>query len=108
MLLAGTPIAADEMGRRLTEFNDREWEVADAAERLVERHNLISRFRQEELDLIKYRKLDVRRDLQKAINFYGQSKKKVDLEELKRIRESIRDLNKAIDEVEDILLHGQR
>jgi hypothetical protein len=94
--------------QRLTDFNEHEWRVAEAAARLIERCSDVSRFTHEELQLIAWRKPRVRADLQQALNAYGQPGKRVNRKRLKEILASIRDLNDAIDETEHALLHGNR
>jgi hypothetical protein len=92
----------------LSDFNDHEWKVADVAARLLDRCQKVSNITRGELELIHWRKPQVRRDVQQALNAFGQKNFKIDVERLKRIRSSIVDLNRAIDEAEHTLLHGRR
>jgi hypothetical protein len=92
---------------KLTDFNDKEWQVADAAVRLVQRCGKVSNLTQRELELIGWRKPRIREELQYAINQYGQPGAQIDKERVKKIRDGIKELNRAIDEAEDKLLHGR-
>ena len=56
----------------LSNFNDTEWKVADAAARLVEEVGPVSNITKDDLDLIGWRKPKIREDIQRVVNFYGQ------------------------------------
>jgi hypothetical protein len=107
-ILDGTETETDELSKRLASFNDKEWKIAEIAARLVERCSRVSNLTHEELQLIGWRKPRVREEVQQAINSWNQPKARVNKKKLKKIRDGIRDLNKAIDDAEDKLLHGRK
>jgi hypothetical protein len=92
---------------KLRDFNDKEWKVADAASRLIEHCGRVSNLTQRELELIGWRKPKIREELQYAINQYRQPRARIDKERVRMIRDGIIELNRAIDEAEDKLLHGR-
>ena len=98
----------DELLKRLRNFNDKEWQIADAAARLIERCPKVSNLTHREIQLIGWRKPNIREELQDAINRYGQPRARIDKQELQSLRDRITELNNAIDEAEDKLLHGRR
>lgn len=108
-LLAG--IRPDEawVSQRLRDFNDSEWLVAEAAARLssdVDRLPGISRMMSRELELIRFRKIDIRSTVQNLINPYFQPGHRINRSRMKKLRLGITELNDAIDKAEHILLHG--
>jgi hypothetical protein len=107
-IIEGTSTDIDELRRRLVDFNDREWQVADTAARLLEPCRKISNLTHEELQLIGWRKPNVRRELQEIINQWDQPKSRLSKQRLKKVRAGIKDLNAAIDAAEDKLLHGRK
>jgi hypothetical protein len=107
-ILNGSSKDYEALGRKLRDFNDKEWEVADAAARIVQRCERTSNVTHREIELIGWRKPAVRAEIQATINGWGQPGKRVSKAKLKKLRDQISDLNKAIDEVEDALLHGRR
>jgi hypothetical protein len=107
-ILDGTETSTDELGKRLATFNDKEWKIADIAARLMDRCPRVSNLTNEELQLIGWRKPRVREELQQAINGWHQPRARMNKKNLKKIRDGIRDLNKAIDDAEDKLLHGRK
>ena len=96
-----------EIPAELLEFNDSEWEIADIADRLLHESGDVSKFTQEEVQLIGWRKPRIRSEVQDALGLYGQDGFKPNLPKLRRIRDGIQDLNRAIDEVEHMLMHGK-
>ncbi len=108
-LLGDAKIDDNWLRARLVDFNDREWAVVNAASRLAEDADGlpgISHMMRQELDLLRWRKIDLRKELQEIINPYFLPRRKVDMAELSRVRDGIADLNRAIDEAEHILLHS--
>ncbi len=106
-LIAGKRIDFSQLEELLTDFNDREWQVADCIARFIEGCSRVSNLTREELQLIAWRKPSIRKDLQEIVNPYGQRSRRIDLANLKRVRTGISDLNRAIDEADDLLLHGR-
>jgi hypothetical protein len=107
-ILDGTEAETDELSKRLAAFNDKEWKIAEIAARLMEHCPRVSNLTNEELQLIGWRKPRVREEIQRAINSWNQPKAQVNKKKLKKIRDGIRDLNRAIDDAEDKLLHGRK
>jgi hypothetical protein len=107
-ILHGTEAETDELSKRLAAFNDKEWKIADTAARLMEHCPRVSNLTNEELKLIGWRKPRVREEIQETINSWNQPKARMNKTKLKKIRDGIRDLNKAIDDAEDKLLHGRK
>jgi hypothetical protein len=107
-IIDGTSTDIEELRRRLVDFNDREWQVADTAKRLIEPCRKISNLTHEELQLIGWRKPSVRKDLQEIINKWDQPNARLSKQRLKKVRDGIKDLNAAIDAAEDKLLHGRK
>lgn len=110
--LDGREIGKEELRKVLSGFNDQEWNVAAAVERLsaeaVREVKGISRLTSRELDRVKEMKLSVRKDVQRALNDYGLPGFKVNKRRLRAIVSKIERLNAAIDEAEDMLQHGRR
>jgi hypothetical protein len=106
-LLDGERPPEEEVQNILSDFNDHEWKVADAAARLMEEIGPVSNITREELQIISWRKPRVREDVKRHLNMYGQTGYRVDRAKLVELKASIDDLNNAIDEVEHLLVNGR-
>jgi len=100
-LIAGE---APEVPPALLEFCDYDSQVAQTADRLLHESGNISRLRRDDVQLIGWRKPQIRSDVKELVLGYGQADFIPNIEELMKLRTGINDLNAAIDEVEDLLM----
>lgn len=105
-VIAGERPKREMVEETLTSFNDHQWAVARATERLANEFGPVSQISREDLQLISWEKTDVRREVQDAMNLWGRGRFSPNIEKLTKVRSSIDDLNKAIDEIEHMLIHG--
>jgi hypothetical protein len=106
-IIDGKKVASDKIHRVLTKFNDVEWQVGRQLEMLVYEERFqslsVSLSTARQLDEIRYGKINVRRAIQEEINAFGQPRRKVDVEVLKKLRKDVLKLNKLIEDVEEKL-----
>jgi hypothetical protein len=101
----GEKVSRDEVSTALIQFNDGEPEVERAAanllfERLSREHGLSLRTIQK-LEMVRYGKISLRRNIQNEINYYGIGRTKPDKEAVKALLADIEKLNAMILDVEE-------
>ena len=104
-LIDGRSPKVEEVQSILNHFNDVEWRVDRALEELAfdaRFGNLsLSISTVNQLDQIRWGKINVRRAVQEAINHYGQPRRKVDEGGLVELRDAIVNLNFLIEQIEE-------
>lgn len=99
----GKPTAA-QIQSVLGDFNDAEWEVQRFAHSLsfdaLEGEMLVSLRSARALELIRFGKVSLRRDIQNAINSIGQPRAKISLSLISELSARVRDLNEGIEKLE--------
>lgn len=102
---AGDKIPAEELSRALIEFNDGEPAVERAAHHLeferLHREYGVSLRTVQNLELVRYGKLSLRRKIQDEINYYGRPRVKPDVDRVKRLLAEIESLNSRILDAEE-------
>jgi outer membrane murein-binding lipoprotein Lpp len=104
-IAAGTSVDPERLQRALTDFNDGQWNV----ERALSKINFSNLGKVLDLSLkniktltnISYGKSQLRSQIQREINFYGQRGNKSDRELLKVLIAEIENLNAQIEELEE-------
>lgn len=102
---AGEVLEGEEVSKALIEFNDGEPAVERAAshlmfERLHREYGLSLRTIQN-LEMVRYGKLSLRRSIQEEINYYGRGRTKPDVHRVKRLLADIESLNARILDAEE-------
>jgi hypothetical protein len=103
--------AIDERRREsvMSSFNDSEWRIQSIADRLtfeeLAKDGHVSLKTARQLDLVRMGKLSLRREIQDAINHYGQPRAPVNRDEVQQLVDAVRRLNAQIEEV-DAALNG--
>lgn len=107
---AGEKVTEEELSEALLRFNDGEPAVARAADLLaferLEKEFGISLRTVQTLELVRYGKLSLRRDIQDEINYYGRGRVKPDREKIKKLLADIDALNSVILEAEEVVGSG--
>jgi hypothetical protein len=103
----GEPIEASAISDGLLAFNEKEWRVRDALERLVEDVEGISGRMRLDVAKVADEKEGLRVQLQEVLNPWFTSGPRVRGTEAGVLISKILELNAAIDAVEDALLHGR-
>jgi hypothetical protein len=103
----GEEITQDRIQQALSDFNDREWQVAEALQR-IDFHYLRNEFglslaTLRVLEQLQYGKFDLRRAVQREVNFYGQSGIKPNKPAAKRLIAAIETLNAEIEDIEGVV-----
>jgi hypothetical protein len=106
----GEKVSEEELSKALLEFNDGEPAVARASELLaferLENELGISLRTVQTLELLRYGKLSLRRDIQNEINYYGRGRVKPNREKIKELLAQIDKLNSVILEAEEVVGSG--
>ena len=106
-LIDGKKVAPDKVRNILTRFNDAEWRVSRRLELLTfeERFQTmsVSLSTARQLNEIRNGKINVRRAIQEEINAYGQPRRKIDRNTIKKLRRDVLKLNKLIEDMEEKL-----
>jgi hypothetical protein len=106
-IIDGKKVAPEKIQRVLTRFNDAEWGVGRQLQMLIYEERFqslsVSLSTVRQLDEIRNGKLNVRRAIQEELNGFGQPRRKVDVEALKKLRKDVLKLNKLIEDVEEKL-----
>ena len=91
----------------LSSFNDAEWRGQSITDRLsfdeLLKDGCISLRAARQLDLVRLGKLSLRREIQNAINHYGQPREQVDRDEVRKLLDAVSRLNTQIEDVEAAL-----
>jgi hypothetical protein len=108
---AGEEVSREEVSATLIQFNDGEPRVERAAanllyERLSREFGLSLRVVQQ-LELIRYGKVSLRRQIQEEINYYGLGRTTPNKEKVKFLLGEIEKLNAAILDVEEVVNVGK-
>ena|SRR5258708_5329682 len=100
-------IASDELRERLINFNDREWEVGRALEALdfdrLQQDLRLSLATVNTLEQIRHGKINLRRNIQEEVNYYGQRGVRPDLNKVRALIAGIEELNSEIEETERLV-----
>jgi hypothetical protein len=100
-------IPSDDLRERLASFNDREWKVGRALETLdfdkLQGDLRVSLATAKTLAMIRDGKINLRRDIQHEVNYYGQRGVKPDLENVRILIAAIEKPNAEILEVERLV-----
>ncbi|MDX8490225.1 hypothetical protein RFN29_01400 [Mesorhizobium sp. VK22B] len=103
----GLPVSDDRIRAVLSSFNDRQWNVEEALDKIDFarlgkdlRLNLRTASR---LQAIRVGKISLRRDIQNEINYYGQRGIKPDRKRVAELTAAIEKLNNLIEEVEMLI-----
>jgi flagellar biosynthesis regulator FlbT len=104
---AGRELFDKQIQKALSDFNDREWQVEAALQR-VDFHAIHHEFGLSltsirVLDQLRYGKIDLRRAVQSEVNFYGQEKGSPNKARARKLIAAIKTLNTEIEEVESIV-----
>lgn len=103
----GRPIDERRRESVLSSFNDAEWRIREISDQLdfetLRRDVSISLRTARQLDLVRWGKLSLRREIQDAINHYGQPHAKLDRTKIRRLLGAVKELNAQIEEVEATL-----
>jgi hypothetical protein len=91
----------------LTSFNDKQWAVVEAVERLADDCPNISNKMRGELTEMAYAKRGVRRAVQDLVNSPGPANVNLSASDAANLLGEMRRLNSVIDELEDVLIHGR-
>ncbi len=104
---AGKELSDKRIQKALNDFNDREWKVEAALQRVDFRaihHELgLSLASIRVLDQLRYGKIDLRRAVQSEVNFYGQETASPNKAGARKLIAAIENLNTEIEEVEGIV-----
>lgn len=92
---------------KLQDFNDSQWAVESALVRLTNDCPSISFKLRRELEEVAFRKRGVRADLQQTLNASPESFGDLSRSEARTFVEAANQLNSAIEEAEDVILHGR-
>lgn len=91
----------------LGDFNDREWAVADALQRIdflsLKREHGLSLAQMRVLEQLRYGKINLRQAVQREVNLYGQKGIKPEKTAAKLLIATIEDLNSEIEDIEAIV-----
>ena len=108
-LVEGKSTSKPKLLSRLAEFNDQEWNVRRAVQRLsedVKEVKGVSRLSSKQIEQIGWAKVSVRSAAQQEINMLGQKDFEARLPSLRSVLTRIEKLNQQIDSAEHVLLHG--
>jgi hypothetical protein len=101
---SGTGLPSDALRERLVNFNDRQWQVEGALEVLdftqLAKDLRVSLATARRLQEIRMGKIDLRRDIQEEVNYYGRRGVKPDLDKVRALIAAIEALNALIEETE--------
>lgn len=98
------PEVAQEL---IADFNDKQWQVVEAMQRLAADCPGISNKMRSELMEVAYAKRGVRAAVQSLANSPRPAEQTLTVEDARGLLIDIGQLNRAIDDVEDILVHGR-
>lgn len=106
-VVIGEELTDRRIQKALGDFNDREWEVEAALQR-VDFHALhrelgLSLASIRVLDQLRHGKIGLRQAVQSEVNFYGQENASPNKARARRLIAAIEDLNSQIEEVESIV-----
>jgi hypothetical protein len=108
-IIDGKKIKPEKIRSVLTKFNDVEWHVARELGMLAYEERFqslsVSLSTARQLEEIRNGKINVRRAIQEEINSFGQPRRKVDVEALKKLKKDVLKLNKLIEDVDEKLNH---
>jgi hypothetical protein len=103
----GEPLDAERTQQALIAFNDRQWQISSALGtlefRALQRELKLNIRTIAALDRVRDEKSGLRQEIQKEINYYGQRGVKADKKKISELTAAIGALNKAIEDVEEIV-----
>jgi flagellar biosynthesis regulator FlbT len=106
-VVADREISETRLRQALGDFNDRQWKVQEALQR-IDFHQLrrklgVSLLTMRVLSELQYGKASLRREIQSEVNRYGQQGAIPKKSKVRRLIGSIEDLNAAIEDIEAII-----
>lgn len=103
----GEELSDRRIQQALGDFNDREWAVADALQRIdflsLKREHGLSLAQMRVLEQLRYGKMNLRQAVQREVNLYGQEGIKPKKAAAKQLIAAIEDLNSEIEDIEAIV-----
>jgi hypothetical protein len=104
---AGRVLPEQRVQHALNEFNDREWNVEAALQRIdfreLKKELGLSLASIRVIDQLRYGKINVRRGVQSEVNFYGQDTTAPNRAKARKLIAAVEKLNAEIEEVEGIV-----
>lgn len=110
-LAQGKRVPDEQVAKVLIAFNDEQWEIVaalDALPRASSKDLRVSMKNANILADIRAGKLSVRQAVQDEINCYGQPLKQPDPARIRKLIRKIEQLNKKIEQIEDVIHSGAR
>jgi hypothetical protein len=103
----GEPLAEERIQKALTDFNDREWRVEAALQRIdfygLQRELGLSLSAIKVLEQLRYGKINLRQAIQSEVNPYGQDGKNPNKPKAKKLVAAIENLNAEIEDIEGVI-----
>lgn len=103
----GEKLPEQRIRRALSDFNDREWQIADALQRIdfLQLHHEFGLSLQtiRALQTLRYGKIGLRQQVQREVNFYGQSDVKPNKAAALRLISAIEALNAQIEAIDGVV-----
>jgi hypothetical protein len=110
-LAAGEKPGPSEVRETLTTFNDAEWRVGRRVGSIhfdaLDAYPLLTLAQRRQLQNIAFGKISLRRDVQKSLNAALTGRGKVRPEKARGLLDRVVELNREIERMESILLHGR-